>query len=466
MDFVYRSAEGKIRVEFANTKEKSNELPHIVYDPAQKATVLSVPDLLADAPVETDEAQDGGEVVAVYLRKGTAKADFDSEFFLRAAVSVEGKNIEYSENVIRLTGDVVKGKVTFTSGYKTLEVEINNYTAPAAPVVPETENGFAYRFCAVGETASVADMLVANEIISSYCTKLEWETIGATITGGVALNVGNAVWTGPQDVDYSTIDATVGSEYNRTDKKLTLSAANSWQYEFKDLPKQGWENTTKYLYCYAIQEVTVPGFTTTYTYQNGESIKLASGTANALGTDGMVQITNNRETTKITAKKKWGDNVWPTDVTAVGVKLTAKANNVDVTESLSISARVNGNDTTAVILQPASGNEASVAWSHLPLKTDAGVPITYTVEEISVTKGGVTYTASTTMKLEDLFTVTVEQPNSKGIATITNTYNPGVELPATGGSGTALYTFLGLMILLLAGGLLLFNRRRGSGGNK
>lgn len=53
-----------------------------------------------------------------------------------------------------------------------------------------------------------------------------------------------------------------------------------------------------------------------------------------------------------------------------------------------------------------------------------------------------------------------------GTVTITNTYTAGVELPATGGPGTALYTFLGLMILLLAGGLLVLNRRRGFGKNR
>ena len=42
----------------------------------------------------------------------------------------------------------------------------------------------------------------------------------------------------------------------------------------------------------------------------------------------------------------------------------------------------------------------------------------------------------------------------------------GAELPATGGRGTALYTFLGLMIILLAGGLLVYNKRRNSRENK
>ena len=37
---------------------------------------------------------------------------------------------------------------------------------------------------------------------------------------------------------------------------------------------------------------------------------------------------------------------------------------------------------------------------------------------------------------------------------------PGVELPNTGGTGTALYTIPGLMLILLAGGTLVRRKRR------
>ena len=163
VDFVYRSAEGKICVNFENLQENSNELSHISI---QKVTMLPVADILADAPVKTDDEQDCSEVYVVYLHDGTAKEEFDKEFFSQAAVSIEGKGVEYSEGAIRLTGDVKEGKVTLASGYKTLEVEISNYIAPT--VVPEDAEAFTYRFFAVGETAAVADILAANEIVSSY----------------------------------------------------------------------------------------------------------------------------------------------------------------------------------------------------------------------------------------------------------------------------------------------------------
>ena len=41
-----------------------------------------------------------------------------------------------------------------------------------------------------------------------------------------------------------------------------------------------------------------------------------------------------------------------------------------------------------------------------------------------------------------------------------NTYVAGVELPATGGSGTLLYTVSGLMLILLAGVLLMSRKRK------
>ncbi len=149
-----------------NLQENSNKLSHISYDKIQKVTMFPVADIFADAPVKTDDEQDCSEVYVVYLHDGTAKEEFDKEFFSQAAVSIEGKGVEYSEGTIRLTGDVKEGKVTFTSGYKTLEVEISNYIAP--PVVPEDAEAFTYRFFAVGETAAVADILAANEIVSSY----------------------------------------------------------------------------------------------------------------------------------------------------------------------------------------------------------------------------------------------------------------------------------------------------------
>jgi len=51
--------------------------------------------------------------------------------------------------------------------------------------------------------------------------------------------------------------------------------------------------------------------------------------------------------------------------------------------------------------------------------------------------------------------------NSDGAKiTIINTEVPGVELPATGGSGTVIYTVSGLVLALLAGVILLSRKRK------
>ena len=292
---------------------------------------------------------------------------------------------------------------------------------------------------------------------NGHSSAAEWNAINATITGGTPRSAANAVWSGPVDVDYSAIDTSVGSEYDRTNLLLTLSADNSWQYEFENLPKKGTESGVKYLYRYAVVEETVPGFTTSYTYdENGERISLSGGTATALGVDGVVKVTNNRETTKITAKKKWSTNVWPQDVTQVGVKLTAMANGSDITSTLGITAAVNGHAAETAIAKPASGNEASVTWSRLPKLDNSGNEIIYTIEETSVTVSEdstpTTYSATSTPKLSDLFEVAVTQPNASGNATITNTpivgkitvtkYAKVDDDPDTGASGKTVWVGL------------------------
>ena len=234
---------------------------------------------------------------------------------------------------------------------------------------------------------------------------------------------GEEIWFGPEDYTYPNTESS--SAYDAATKKLTLSADNGWQYEFVKLPKKGTEDGTKYIYRYAVVEDTVSGFTTSYTYENGERINLTSSNAYAMGTDGTVQVTNNRETTKITAKKKWASNVWPENVTQVGVKLTATISGdngpVDITSTLGITAALNGNAVEAVITKPSSGNEASITWNRLPKKDNSGKTITYTIEETSVTMDGVTYTSSTNPSLSDMFGTAIVQPNSNGNATIINT---------------------------------------------
>ena len=64
-------------------------------------------------------------------------------------------------------------------------------------------------------------------------------------------------------------------------------------------------------------------------------------------------------------------------------------------------------------------------------------------------------------EMEGTATVSGEEtlPDTAKVA-FTNTYTAGVELPATGGPGTTIYTVAGLMLITLAGVLLVMRRRR------
>ena len=74
----------------------------------------------------------------------------------------------------------------------------------------------------------------------------------------------------------------------------------------------------------------------------------------------------------------------------------------------------------------------------------------------TITNGEVSYTAGS----NNLVTY-AKNDGENGVFTVTN--NPGVELPATGGSGTLPYTLAGLGLILLAGAILVSRRRRMNG---
>ena len=163
MDFVYHTASARIGVNFKND---DGEAAYIRLDETQGVTELPVADVFANALVANEELDAEKELCVLYLDGAATKEEFDNDFWADAAVSIEGTGIEYKEGVIRLKGDVESGAVTFAANGKTLDVEITGYTAPA-PVIPKDEDGFAYRFFAVGATATVEDILKANGIISS-----------------------------------------------------------------------------------------------------------------------------------------------------------------------------------------------------------------------------------------------------------------------------------------------------------
>ena len=164
VDFAYRIKRAEISIDFA--KENSSEVPHISYDDTLHFTALAVADILADAPVVSDDSPLQDEVYTVSLGDDAAKDDFNEAFFADPAIEIAGSAVSYQDGAILLTGDVEEGSVTFISGFKILDVAIANYIAP--PIIPQDTEGFAYRFFEVGEQASVAEILKNCGIIASY----------------------------------------------------------------------------------------------------------------------------------------------------------------------------------------------------------------------------------------------------------------------------------------------------------
>ena len=166
VDYYYISTIGKLSINYENLKESGNELLQVVQENNQYVTILDAAGILADSPIAENEDALRSDLSRVFLSNAAVKEDFGGEFFAAAAVTAEGQGVEYKDGSIRLTGDVELGTVTFTTKYAILTVEIANYKVPAAPVVPETTDGFTYRFA--GETATVAEILESCGIVSPY----------------------------------------------------------------------------------------------------------------------------------------------------------------------------------------------------------------------------------------------------------------------------------------------------------
>ena len=163
---MYVEKTGNISLNLDNLQENSNEIGQLLYKNSQELEEIAVTDILEFAQDYLSDEDICGVVYTLSLSDTTALSDFDDQFFANAAVSIEGKSIQYGSGKITLVESFDAAKITFSMEHATLELTLTNYTAPEKPVVPETEDGFAYRFFT--ETASVAEILAANEIESSY----------------------------------------------------------------------------------------------------------------------------------------------------------------------------------------------------------------------------------------------------------------------------------------------------------
>lgn len=171
-------------------------------------------------------------------------------------------------------------------------------------------------------------------------------------------------------------------------------------------------------YYYWVEEVPVPGYSTSYSSNNG---KIQKGT---------ITVTNTRIETSISAKKAW--------VNSDGTKTPP------VGASCTFELLQNGNPTgTKITLDGTEDEYESPAWqanfTKLNKYDQSGKEITYSVKEVSSPSG--------------------YAPDKKEVGdgeTITN--SEGYVLPDTGGHGTDLLTGTGMILLLLGGAFLMIRK--------
>lgn len=226
---------------------------------------------------------------------------------------------------------------------------------------------------------------------------------------------------------------------------ITLNASNKWYYSWSGLSSG---------YTYFVEETGIPS-NVEVTYKQADTDVDREHRISK----GLVVVTNRKTTPQ-------NGSVTVTKVFS-GIETAQIPENFQITATWgspaqTVTLKVNENGYTGTlptditVSKKDNGNN-SYTWTidNLPLDTvvtfaESGYDIPGYVVSAEITPTNGQATAAVT-------------PDE---VTITNTYTAGVELPATGGPGTALYTCLGLMILLLAGGLLVFNRRRGFGKNR
>ena len=417
--------------------------------------------------------------------------------------------------------------------------------------------------------ATIDTVTITNTKMTSVKAKKNWadgktpppNTIVVLTLKGTVSN--ETVGANPVEIGYSTLGITkTAATLDGGSGKNDDTTAKPWEYEWIDLPNCDQDGN---VITYTVEE-------TSYTI-DGEDRTAAEADEHA--TEGYdFSFTNDLPTTERHAVKIWEDaddaeHLRPTSITFT---LVAKVDGTELEpEALTAAGITMEQQPAEVTIEPTDGVWPTVDWVNLPMYTETGAPIEYSVTEAAVenyssamqenettvtftntlskisidlvkvrtgtderlsgavfqlqreypknTDGGEGAETSGTefRDYRDPITVTdaveigdlpdgnyrliekqaptgfimmssqitfsvqngeISQTNADGTTvkysektgdkpdTLTIGNTAGVELPATGGTGTVLYTFLGLMILLLAGGLLVFNKRRGARENK
>ncbi len=221
---------------------------------------------------------------------------------------------------------------------------------------------------------------------------------------------------------------------------ISLKASDSWSKTVSHLPVKIGNKT----YSYYAKEITVSGYTTTITEPNADN-------------NYIITICNKENPFSIIATKKW----FKVDGSPMSVGMLNKVNITLKRSTISPSTVqpniIPSNSVTVDQVELNVGNNWTYTWNDtnkLEAYDTSGHLYYYYVEETALADYRTTYDNNGVAFNSQCNTITVNN---------TNKYVENVTIPTTGGSGTAIYTVIGMVLLSIAMLLLLFavsNKRR------
>ena len=219
------------------------------------------------------------------------------------------------------------------------------------------------------------------------------------------------------------------------------------------------QKSVKKITGYYVVEETDTGVPFTVSYQIGNE---AAVSVCIPVTSGLVTIINTDTTGKVIVTKTFtGIDALPEGfgITAAWDDGTEEGAQIKLTTKDSSSNIYNGITITKEETPKSENSNASYTWTieGLPVGTE----VTFT--EYGYSADGYNWTSTVSVnggEAESRLSGTAKVTAAGENVTFMNTYVAGVELPATGGSGTLIYTITGIFLITLAGALLVARKRK------
>ena len=220
-------------------------------------------------------------------------------------------------------------------------------------------------------------------------------------------------------LETATNDAQGNVKFTYTANYTDDDLGKTFTYYIREKLPDGANASNNYTVLDGSNTCTYDGHTATVTVtvkktEDGKyEVERESDDTDTSGMDATFTNTINVPTTGLTVKKAWNTSNWPTDVASVQMTISAAGTETPIATLIANSSYKNAQvDLTS--------DNATGIWDNLPVYDNAGSKITYSVAETSVTMiDGTVYTADSTVKLNDVFTMA---PETQGTTTtITNT---------------------------------------------